>query len=841
MQNSSEKHYTISIDTQFLTSPFGECYLPEICTSSITLTPIAQQYEAEFGEYILQNNALYTIVGTDSGLFIDYIIEQGVPSGSAYLFIEFDNIIPLLGEHRIPTELAQKIQICSFSNWQDAAESLNIGNYIYARRNMFYHCLAAKEGSMNIYSELSSALEADLSRWVFLYNVATESRIFIDCQLEALQENLFPANALKDSCSGRTAVILAGGPSLNEFIPWYKQHCGQDKVLTIAVSRIAHRLQAEGIVPDIFISVDPQEVSLVVSQESLFFPKTSIFATSCALSSQLSAQWHGQQVYLGPRYPHETEKNPGNIPVIGPTVTNSAIELAAYMGANYIVLAGVDLCYNSEGHSHTPGSLEHDIGHFLNLFDNVVETNSGCEADTNRGYFEAIGMMAAQSRRLSSKECTLVTIAENGAKIDGINYIPLTELSIHNPFSEPVINTLRALLPQENDRSSVIDIYNEMIKETEACANDLEKITILAEEAILLNEDIFNPETGDINQHNKHRLKEIETLLSERYDPLCDLIIKHNAPGFSKALSGNKEDDEWTIDEVKEQMHSYYQALSEGATTLKSSYENANKQVQQRLAEEATPANIESLIANWTEKRIPGRGRVWKEKHQAQYSMLNDDQKILLEQQDTLFTQTLATITAEHKAKTFNNEAYRLKILSVQLEQIQQRFYQKDLTSLQRMQNALRALKNDSGLQLYHLVSGYAYELQSQHSSAATAYANVTTEPNWEPKQYALERHLMIAMELGDLHAASECLHQLSQKMNSYRPFYAQSLYQTGNAHAAIEEYTNYLAIQPRDLDAMTELGLVFKSIGNYEGLHWTREHIKALSPDFSRLTELDS
>ncbi len=830
--------FLVDIGSGFEISAFGERYLPHATPASIGTTPITEQYDEKFGKYFFEDNAFYTVIGTDSGLLIKYVLEQGIPSGTSYLFVELDNVIPQIEQDLVTENLKSKIRICAFKDWQDQAIELNIGNYIYGRRNLFYRSLAAQEGISNAYSELSSAVEEEMANWVFLHNIELESEVFSRHQLNALPENIYPADLLRNSCPDRTAIILAGGPSLDNFIPWLKQGNHRDQVLLIAVSRISKRLQIDGIVPDVFVSVDPQEVSYIVSKECLYFPPDTIFAISCTLTQKLSAQWHGKQVYMGPRYPHTTDKNPDNISVIGPTVTNSAIELAAYMGASNIVLAGVDLCYSDSGHSHATGSIEADIGHFFSHIDLIVETNSGGQADTNKGYFTAINMISMQAQRLKDK-CKIITIAEHGAKINKIDYVPLSELKISNPFPSAIRPTINNLIPSDKDRRYVIDIYNQMKQELGTAISALDKIHDLANEAKELNTGLYNAHTKIIDTKKRFRLSEIEKSFKDTYDHLCQTIVEYNSSTFSNTLSGHKADDEWEVDEVISQMEAYYSALAKGSVSTKHHYTLALEEINKRAKEEDTPPDIKSLISYWNKNKIPGRARTWIAQHSEAYNKLSANEKQLLADQDQVFEKSLAQDMKDFASKTYDDKNFHLKILIGQLDAIQQRFLQKNLTSLKRIQNNLRPLKTDWGLQLYHLVSGYISELERQPKSAAIFYQNVQDEPYWITKQYALERQLMLAMELAEIDMALDCLDQLSHKLDSYQPFYAQLLNQAGRSNAAINVYTEYLTKHPNDIEIMADLGLIFKLIGNQEGLYWAREHIKALSPAYARLAEL--
>ena len=149
--------------------------------------------------------------------------------------------------------------------------------------------------------------------------------------------------------SGKTAALLGGGPSLDDMIPWVREH--QHDLVIIAVSRICRRLREAGITPHIVVSIDPTEFSFDISKEFLDLDPRSSSPTPTTSPSRCSRSGVAAASFSTAATPGSTDEDE-NISAAGPTVTNTGFALAMAMGFSTIVFAGIDLCHSIQGYTH---------------------------------------------------------------------------------------------------------------------------------------------------------------------------------------------------------------------------------------------------------------------------------------------------------------------------------------------------------------------------------------------------------------------------------------------------------------------------------------------------------
>ena len=249
------------------------------------------------------------------------------------------------------------------------------------------NAICVQSNFLEEYSEISLQLTESLQCIVWKYSLRLSTEAFIARQIENIAELQQPAYLLKDRFKGETAIILAGGPSLTDLLPWIKKN--RDKLVILSVARVSRQLIKAQVTPDFIFSVDPHKESFDNSYEMLFFDETPIFVHANHVYPGLLNQWHGKSVYLGARLPWLSPLNIENVGSIGPTVTNSALQTADYFGFERILLAGVDLCYTKSGITHAEGSDEQAAGAKYNTTSLRVKTYSGEYRGTGEDFFAA--------------------------------------------------------------------------------------------------------------------------------------------------------------------------------------------------------------------------------------------------------------------------------------------------------------------------------------------------------------------------------------------------------------------------------------------------------------------
>ena len=168
--------------------------------------------------------------------------------------------------------------------------------------------------------------------------------MFIQARLRNLAENLIPATILKQKFVGKSCIMLGGGTFLDISIDWIKANA--ERLVIIAASRVVGKLNRLNIKVDIVVSVGPQSPSFDVNKDFMQLERDVLLNNSYHVAPQIMGQWRGISLYIGTRLPWNTDSDEDNIKTIGPTVTNTAIEIATEMGFKQVILCGVDFCHS---------------------------------------------------------------------------------------------------------------------------------------------------------------------------------------------------------------------------------------------------------------------------------------------------------------------------------------------------------------------------------------------------------------------------------------------------------------------------------------------------------------
>ena len=165
---------------------------------------------------------------------------------------------------------------------------------------------------------------------------------------------------------GKAAVIVCPGPSLSKNISFLKKLKG--KALIICVLHALRPLRAAGVVPDIVIHTDPQNLKAVHREENgklqtvydhwvkkEEFDGVSYFVTSASGSSEnfdfpaKEVLWMSPGMRIGDFLPIDLF----DYTRVGGSVSHSALDLAIEFGFSNIALVGQDLALSENGDLYT--------------------------------------------------------------------------------------------------------------------------------------------------------------------------------------------------------------------------------------------------------------------------------------------------------------------------------------------------------------------------------------------------------------------------------------------------------------------------------------------------------
>ncbi len=815
---------------------FGDRYIEHFVGAIFKINSATTEFKERFGNALFQESTLYIIVGSDSMLLPKFIIKQGLPRGSRYLFIEPDEIYSHIESNIIPTELQERVAISRESQWVTSAHKLALLNYTYSGKISYVRSCAAQQTTHPAYPALAQSVNRELRHLFWLFTAQFDSHIFFNSQLANLAENRVPSAHLRGSLKGKCAIILGAGPSLDELIPWIKQH--RNDAVLIAVSRISARLLQAGIEPDIIVSIDPQFVSFSVSKEMLNLSNRTIFINGCHTTPLLLGQWPHRNLFLGPRLPWDDDDF-DNIETIPPTVTNNAILLAQEFGCSQIVLTGVDLCYSAAGHTHAQGTVEYAAGPMLGRIDYTVTTNAGIEAETNKGYYEAIKVISRQAVTAREQNCTIINLAISAAKIDGVEYIHPEAFVITEPLSQPAWQSLTSLLDNDS-REDRCTYYNTMVTLLNQAGNELKWIKKLSTIALDCNTKmaaLIN--TPEYSKH-KRRMEKIERRLETRFKMMSKTVKRYNSVGFAKIITADSGDD-WSADELFNKTKIYYEEFLHGATLLLEVINDAKQRLLSRIEEERPSPDFEMLFNQWQQDIGYGRADIWKQRHPETYKNASPQVKERIESMHSQFHAMLSA-DKENFEQGFKNLISAANTFGSITENSIAYHAKGDVMGLKRISTGLSKRTEPLAIQTKLFTDGLIAELDHNHKQAEALYYSIDAKINSDLKQIALERIVNFSLTNEDYQTILPALKLLAESRVSYQPFYARFLALTGEVNTAIAEYTRYLQECPGDLDTMLELGILLSDVGAHEAADSALSHIIATDanhPGVEKLTQV--
>jgi hypothetical protein len=812
----------------FITTPFGEEVLYEANRDAFDRTGSAALYQKHFGERFDCEDHLFFIIGTDSGLLPQWLVSRGIPNGTRVVFIELPGIIDVIRERLGDIVDDKRLILCTLDDWAGYKEQLRLDEYLYLRNAELVDSLAAVDAHIPEYRTTSFQLDQQLTQYNQLVQSQFGNLIFFQRQLENIGDNLWPVRHLQGAFSDWPAVILGGGPSLDEMLPWIQAN--RERLLVIAVSRVCRQLRAKGLQPDIVVSVDPQDISFDVSKDMLRLSPDTLFVNAFHVSPLLLGQWHGRAAYSGGKYPWNAFDSDHNMPAIGPTVTNNALILATYLKCPRIILAGVDLCYSREGASHAAGSSELLAGPALAWVGTRVETNGGWQADTHPNLAMAIPSMGEQAGEAAKQGLQVINPASGAAKIPNVQHRQLDDIAL-DPMQERVIDIIDRHMPR-SDADARRSVLKETARELASANGRLRKVLHLIEDALDSNAKLHN---GDFR--HKQRMDKIERSLDKEFSDLTRVVKDCAAAAFLR-LSRPDREREWTTEEIERWGQDYYQTYQLGARQLLAYVEAAQQKVASRLDELSDRPDLAALLARWASDRTPGRAKMWLASRPldalepalaGQMQQLAESFEQILDNQDTA------------QARHFKDGIpRRMALIRSKLHLL---FEHADRDEIAHITGLLDHYGVPEADELKALGLGYLAELDGRPDEAFAHYhlivdraaeqidtdAGQARNPRLED---ALRRMSVIALQKGDADSAISVLDVLSALSPIYEPQYASILRLTGRVQDAVQVYTHYLERVPNDLATMLKLGKLFQDAGVEESARWAYDYVLDKDPD---------
>lgn len=803
----------------FAVSQFGEYYLPSINRTQFEKLNSTTQYDAKYKVDFSQENTLHVVIGMDSGLLANYVLEMGVAEGSRFIFVELEAALNLL-QIEIPDEFKSTLHICNASEFSELLQEQANELFIIKNHCSLYRSLGATSSYLSEYTLLSNKIEKAVQNTFFESEISFSQKIFVKTQLENIIENRLPASMLKDQFTGMSCIVIAGGPSLDQHLDWIRSQ--SDNLVIIAVSRIASKLHNEGITPHIIVSVDPQDHSFDVNREMMFLHHKSLFVQSFHVCSRMSAQWQGNSLYLGHRVPWDTSLDKDNIESIGPTVTNSAVHLALKMGFSQLLLCGVDFCHSKDGYTHAKGTLEASLGPNLGQIGEWVDTYAGYKAETLIQLLYAIESL--QQDIINYPERTFINLSKSAAIVEGVNYKATQDIELTSIPTEK-FQLLQNLTNNHCPLQKIKDIECKIVELGQA-VKSMKEIVLLSSQAIEHNRQMTLQLDNQKQIRNLSvKIEAIESKLNGKYHSLSQLVKFYGYYEFTKFLT-TKNTDSWSQEQLNEMTFNYYDAFQKISEILLTLLKSSLERSRNRLLETGGASNITQLAEQWQVDNQQGRVKIWQQAH-PDYAIICDKNELLL----------IEKLEAEYKGQLTNDRKVYVDAVkkTTSLERafvkIMVLINTKHHTGLKQMASYLLPFtsQDNEAKRLYHLSYAHQLQLEEKDEEALACLLELPESLVTEPESKLI---LLLSLKLLKLDLACRTLKKAITFSDEYLPRYAYVLVLQGQNQQALNVYLDYLEKYPSDLMVWLKFGSFMFDLGEMMTAVDAFNHVIASDPD---------
>ncbi len=814
---------------EFVTNDFGDTYLYSLSGDTFNRFGADTAFLETFADDIFRENYLYFFIGSDSGLLPAYIERKGIPKGSRYIFIEPSQILDKISSKGI--EWDKKITFSTPENAIQTAEkqgSLGALYYAISSKLVTFSSLACHNEANSFYIEIKADISDQLNtywRAAHTVHTAADGKLHVQAAFINSVDTIRNATFLKELApftAGKTAVILAGGPSLDLFIDWVKEN--KKHVLLIAVSRVTEKLHKNGITPDIVVACDPQNVSLVIGK-GLFLDYTPLFAVTNATAPDLVGQWPGKMATVGTKLPYPSKINCyDNINPCPPTVTHIATNIAAEMGVAQIVLLGADFCYSEKGDTHASGSGIGAVEAPLTVKSDIVEvtTYEGRIAQTDQELLEAKNYLEKQAKEYIKKGIKLVNPAPNSAAVPNIEFHPLKSIIIQ-PLTCSIIAEIERLYPEVNKAKYLHELKNELIE----LNGRIDSIKQLATTGIETIDAHCDSEGGQYRQLLALIKGMKNRISSDTISFLLNIYGKFELAEISTCLESGESSRNITLESHRMFFCTYLNICDEIQEIIADSLQR----LESRLEETKSNPDIPALVAQWYKDKQPGRAHVLKTQNPDLVNNISTKDKQLLNELEAEFLRTLPHIKEEDQQGIDSALS-----LDSSIDKINLYYNTHNINRLIYLNNTIEKIPDKNSALYCLLIQGIIHELNLDYDKALYCFSKITNADLTPVISLALEHTVTINMNNNDHQSAILAMEKLAQISCQYQPHLAQMLDSIGHTKDALETLEKHLLIKPQNIPTLIKVAYLRFETNDISGAKQACHKALELNPDLNQI-----
>ncbi len=746
MPNNSTSHVPA-----FICNAAGNRYLPKNYPKALANKDYAKIWRTSFAPIEYDQKQTYIFTGTDNGLLIKAFNDAYAQNPLSLVFVE-DKVIIEAVRHECSDELANMkfVKLLSLSEFKEATELHQFDNGLVAGRINAIQSASVSQDNTGLYKSIDEQIHflMNAQRWTVMNTV---SRLpFLEQRLTNIPELKVSASILANKFKHQTVVVLAAGPSLDDHIEWVKEN--RSKLILISVSRLSKRLLSADITPDFVTIIDPHAISYEVSREALEFQPAPVLAFSDQGVAEIVSQWSGPKVYTGTRLPWKSEEF--EFRVMAPTVSNLAFELATHGCPRQIILLGLDFCLDEAGHTHATGNLERDKGISLRADMEEVQTYDGSIRLSSTDYYRS-GKFLEQQILKSNSNIKIINPSAGAMKLQGVEFIPLEEVSIDASDTKASINAIRTEIEIKQANSQWIAESEKHLKQFISKLSEFRSLAVDGKKAVTA------AKTGRTSlQKCMTKLNKVDHRIKHKYLEQRSFCISNTGHLFAEILDTGVETSSMNSDESLEKSLKIYSAYLRSTKSMAEMLKNTQRLLRLRKTES---------------------DRVWSQELVDHFLELNLPQRILhspanLPEGARADAEDLDIRRRSSKTKSLQAVIETMEVSESSLfTALNGAYTQQSIDKLTHFRNVISQMKDFKHHAIYALLAdAYLAEIIGDTNKAMNSYQDIVDFGETTLLEEALNRVAFLCIRIGDSDTALLALGALSE----INPMYQATLEQ---------------------------------------------------------------
>jgi len=794
---------------------WGERYLPDINRDAFAEARCSDVYVRDLDIDLSPKDTLHIVIGSDSGLMLRHLAENLQAPGSLAIVIELAEIkgyvdveYHALLSHYSAASTPPKVALLGADAFTDQDQLAPYKTWFFKKTVKLHrsHCCYSDYTSQ--YTRLFKDIKLSASEQSVQLQSSLGMQRFTEIQLVNAADNVSRFDNFPVIGEGKTAVVLAGGPSLEDHMDWVVEN--RESLFVIAVSRLCDKLMKLDLKPDLVVAVDPIPYMYEVSKHGVLWNDVPL-VNSYHLAPTLLQQWQGPHYYIGHQLPWDKFNKSLEVTSIGtgPTVGHTGVIAAGHLGFTTILMAGADFCYSSAGGTHVAGTPEAALRTLPSGYDAQVTTYSGRIAGTSIALLRSIDAMDKLGKILNADTTRLFNLSSEATRLDSIPLISKEEV---------VLDSLKPQFDSSEPYSPTPASLQRLGRELHNSQRAFSNIVEICKKALVCVDYIYERGERKATPAHHKRLNNLEARLT-KFDHHVKTIKHYRATDFLKLQTPSGFQAK-SLMEMEDWARSYYGIIMEGAEQLTVFLRIAQKKVVLRKSEYNKATSISDLIESWNADDTPAR------------VLSLDVDKVPSELDKSRIYDAQASVRAsilKARSKSEYETKHAKSIIHNCINSVMFLFDNKSTDELVSLLDAIsdRHWPNEA---LVNFIDGLIHELEAKISTAATLYqksidsCNDTLDKSETDMdtagrliQTALIRIVQCHLEMSNGQDAEVALAMLSQLSPHYLCSHAKLLEMLEHPEDAITQVEQYISLCPNDWRAVRQLSDHYRNLGAVE------------------------